>query len=577
MGLRTTVALLLIVLLLLGALYLTDQKPSDQGSVAVAALGGHTLDRATKLRWQARGEIPFEIHRIPGGPFRITEPLDDLASLAQLRSIAQTYDSAQLSDQQLEDNEVNRKRFGLDEPRMYFAAEFEDGSKERLELGSEGRIGDDMYVRRNGRIYAGGLALWSSLQIRQDDLRERTVLSVESANVTGVSMDQIMGENRSVLTLMRTGDTWQLTAPVVARADPQAANSFLMQVLGLHIDQFPPSVVRLPDRAPDLKITLFMGSNQLIVPMWFDEQKNLFGRLEDRKITFGCVTSQFNAIFSAGTDRLRARVLFPFSNLHTELLTIVIDPGQELSPRSVLHRNSPEENWSIIEPVVSPADPTPVQELISAINSLRALQFYPGGANEPRFGLAQSALQLGVQGREQQQPIFIKLGADAKDGEYEITYAVRPDTPNEVVAVPRDAVQRVRTKWLTYVALEIVRLDQPVLRMDLLRGTAAARVLRRKAEGWVVDGLSAVRPDTGDIVDEIRDLQGKRALSVRSEQLGETDWSLALCRDNGDVFVKLACWDRLGKPLLVCVDSRPDLAFEISALHSDMLRKLWQD
>lgn len=42
MGLRTTVALLLIVLLLLGALYLTDQKPSDQGSVAVAALGGHT-------------------------------------------------------------------------------------------------------------------------------------------------------------------------------------------------------------------------------------------------------------------------------------------------------------------------------------------------------------------------------------------------------------------------------------------------------------------------------------------------------------------------------------------------------
>ena len=90
MGLRTTVALLLIVLLLLGALYLTDQKPSDQGSVAVAALGGHTLDRATKLRWQARGEIPFEIHRIPGGPFRITEPLDDLASLAQLRSIAQT-------------------------------------------------------------------------------------------------------------------------------------------------------------------------------------------------------------------------------------------------------------------------------------------------------------------------------------------------------------------------------------------------------------------------------------------------------------------------------------------------------
>ena len=47
-----------------------------------------------------------------------------------------------------------------------------------------------MYVLRDGRIYSGGLGLWSSLQVGIDDLRERTVFCTGDAMIYGVKVDQ---------------------------------------------------------------------------------------------------------------------------------------------------------------------------------------------------------------------------------------------------------------------------------------------------------------------------------------------------------------------------------------------------
>ena len=576
MRMRSTLVLLAVVALLGGLLWWTDQKPSDVGNLSVRVLGGHTLDRAVKIRWQMKGLAPIEIRREPGGPFRLTEPVDDLASISQLRSIAQTWDSAEMADQQVPDDESNRKRFGLDDPRMKVEVVFEDGAAQKFELGSEGRLGGDVYVRRDGRIYSGGLGLWSSLQVGIDDLRERTVFCTGDAMIFGVKIDQKMGEGRTLLEVRRKDEEWSLLAPVKARADPQAARSFVMSLLGLHIDQFPPAVVRFDDRPPDLEVRLDTSSGEYVVPMWQDPQRNLIGKLRDRKISFVVSASQAAGVFDVAAEKLRARVLFPVSSIHTEALALIVDPGAANGPRIVLQRNSVEEPWLLAEPVRSPAEATPVQKLLAAINSLRALQFYPGGAADPRYGLANGSLQVGVQALGQKQPALVRFGSNARDGEFDITYACRVDTPDEVVGVPQEPARMVRAPWTDYVTLDVVKLGQPVQRLDLARAQAPVRTLQRKDAGWVVVGGGAASDDLGDIVDELRDLHGKRALSIKAEGLAAPDWTLALCRDNGDVFVKIEVWDRTGKPLIVRTEARPELGFELSVLHSDQLRKLWQ-
>jgi hypothetical protein len=577
MGWRTTLSLSVVVGVLGLALWLTDQKPSDKGNVEVRLLSGRTLGRATKIRWEASGAQPIEIRRTPGGPFRLAEPIEDLASGAHLLQLANCYDGANLHDEQVEDNAANRARYGFDPPRLVLEVTFEDGTSQRIEIGKEGRRGNDVYVRRDGRIYAGGTALWSSLQGSVNDLREHGVFRTAPGDVADLTIDQVLGSGRSLLRLSCTGSDWQLLAPVKGRADPQVAAAFAMQVLGLHIDEFAAGNYRLPDRPADVVVTIVRRSGgEDKVSMWRQPDGGLIGELPDRKVTFALSATQVGTTFEVAADQLRARVLFPGLNVHTDPLQVIVDPGEGNGPRIVLNRDSVESVWALMEPVVSPANPTPVQMLLTAINDLRALQFYPGTGQDPRFGLRGNGLQVGVRPPDHKQPMFVRLGSDTHEGEVELTYAARTDALDEVVGVPKAAVDLVRTAWTSYVALEVLDLKQTVQQLRLERRGGQTRILRRKEQGWSADGEAAVHDDTGDVVDEIRDLHGKRAIGTEFEKLGDPDWYLDLCRDNGDSFVKLSFWDHGAQPLLVAVPARRGLAFELSALHSKMLRGLWQ-
>ena len=76
---------------------------------------------------------------------------------------------------------------------------------------------------------------------------------------------------------------------------------------------------------------------------------------------------------------------------------------------------------------------------------------------------------------------------------------------------------------------------------------------------------------------ELRDLRAQSVDDLQRLQVGEPDWSIDLCRENGDVLASLAVWDRgAGSPLLVQQPTRPALAFELSIFLSDYLRRLWQ-
>ena len=573
---RASLALLGVVAALALVLWLTDEKPSDVGRVAVPALGGHALDRAVLIRWEQQGLQPIEIRRDPGGPFRLTEPIDDLASVAFLRSLAATYDSAQLADQQQPDTEQNRKKYGLDQPRLVVDVKFEDGALQHLELGGEGWSGRDVYVRREGRIYLGGLALWSSLQVNLDDLRDRAVFRTPGSALTGVVVEERTEAGPRRLRLARHDLDWRLVEPVSALADAQAAHGFVAQLLGLHIDQFPPSVVRFPEGAPDLVVTLEAGAQQETVSLFQDQQGSLFGRLPERKITFACGAAQFNAIFGVAADQLRAKVLLPIGNVHQDLVRIIVEPGEGRGPRLVLGRSSvADPQWTLVEPVHALANPTPVQQLLTALNNLHALAFFDGGAAAPRFGLRQDGLRVGALAADKRAPAFVWLGSDDRQGELDVTYAARADLPDEVASVPRGAVDQIRRPWTDYLALEVLRLDQPVQRLDLQRRDGAARTFRRQAQGWRQDGATALREDVDDIVDEVRDLHGKRAFGARMLQLGEPEWTLKLCRDSGDAFATLSFWERNGA-LLVQPGSASEVAYELSPTHAKLLRQLWQ-
>jgi hypothetical protein len=202
MNWRVQVSLLLVIGALGAALWFTNEKSSDQGAVSVSLLANHRIATAVRMQWQFADEEPIEVRRQPGGPFRLVHPIDDLLAQDHLVNLASTFDSAMVGETPFPDDEPNRARTGLDKPRLTLEIDFEDGAKEDIEIGSEGPLGSDLFVRRNGAIYRGGLALFTALKKSLDDLRERQVFSTPTGAVREVLVDRAQqGGGREVMKL----------------------------------------------------------------------------------------------------------------------------------------------------------------------------------------------------------------------------------------------------------------------------------------------------------------------------------------------------------------------------------------
>ncbi|MEY4674880.1 MAG: hypothetical protein RL148_2664 [Planctomycetota bacterium] len=579
MGFRTTLVLLLVAAVLGTVLWLTPDRVPDQPVLDAPLLEGRTLADAKSIRWQLADQPMVELQRREDGGFQLTEPLVDLASRARVAAVAAAYDTARIlpAREGAAADAGFLAQAGLDKPRAWFEAGWPDGSKVRIELGEPGSLGSDIFLRRGSTIHQGSVALRSTLEVGLEDLRERQVFANHPLAVSSVRVDRLMESGaREVMELKRVDSGWRMEQPISTRVEPQATQSFLAQLLGLRIDQFPASVMRLPERDPDIRVHVEGGFGPEQVDLWRDTSGYLLGRLDSRKIRFASSDLQLQAVFEDAVGRLRARWLVPVVNPTEQLLRVVVDWGTAGPPRLVLARESVQSQWMVVEPVSALVDPTALAELVQAVNNCRVLEFLPGGSAEPRYGIGPGSVRVTVFALEQKQPAVLVLGGSGTLGEAAVAYCARDDEMDQVVAVPGPVADLMRREWRAYVSRDALRLDVPVGRVETRRGDQL-RVFELRNGKWYRDPDAIPVAELPDLVDELRDLRGERVDGARLLKLGEPDWTVALCRGNGDQLVVLRVWDRgPTAPLLVQPNSQPELVYELSPYLSGYVRVLWR-
>lgn len=577
MNLRVTAVLLVLVAVLAGGLYLARPRPDDPQAVATRLLDHYSLGQATRLRWQLRGQAPIELQRTAAG-FVLSEPLrGEPVSQGRLQAILAAYDAnvqEAFGDRPITDDLLQRA--GLQPPLATFHAWFQDGRDIEVELGSQGGFGSDIYLRRAGRIYTGGEALYSSLQGHVEDFRDHLVFRNQAGTVRELAVEHPLPTGRRErLVLRRDQNGFRQVQPVEIRTDPAAAVTFVRVLMGLRIDNFMPTPMRLPERPADIVVDVDGEFGKEHVELWRDEASGHYGaHLQGRDVDVQIHGDQIGDLFEGVLARLRARWLLPVAlprpghddvDLARDVLRVLIDPGPG-QPRIRVERRPNDVGFRLAEPVDAAVDDTAAAELLQALNNCRVLQFVDGAASEPRFGLGGDCLQLGVQGVGDQAMTMLKIGNDAVLGEADVSYAIRADEPGQVVAIPQPVHRQLQRHWSEYVRRKVFTPPLPaVTRLVLQRGDQQL-VFTADGGRWFRDDATPAaqrlpNDDVAELVDELRDLRAQEV--SRRDPEREPDWTLSLERSGGDVIARLAVLERgREQPLWLQPGSEPELLYQ---------------
>jgi hypothetical protein len=589
MGVRGILVLLVVALGLGAVLWFTDEKPKVDQVAETAVLEGRSLGDCVRMRWQCKGRAPIEIGRGASGMFEMKEPLVDMASVAHMRQIVTAWDNTHMRAAPLADDANGRQQAGLDPPELTFTADFPDGQTLAIDVGGPGPLGDTRFLRSHGKIWEGGGGLLESMQGNPDDLREHIVFRNAYGQVDELRVEQLRaGGKRETIHVKREAGGWRLLAPVQGRADPVATQSFVTAVMSLRADSFPAGMIKPRTDAPSLELLVVGSFGEEKLSLW-DERREMFGRLPGRNLWFTSDSLQYGQIFDNAVDHMRARILVPMGeSSFSELLDLLVDPGQGRGDRVRLTRETSNAPWRLAEPVTFAGAVTPCQEAVEAVQLLVATEFVDDPdskhprADDPRYGLQAAAgrLQVSLRGVRDQKATTLWFGKDVQRGDEWRVYTCRADEPDTVVLVQRDYVARLRRSWLDYCSLVVVQQGAGVDRIDLAHRDGNKRTFQVENDKWVLVGTAGERREVGELVDnDLRDLRGTKAVDARGEAFAQPDWTLDLMRKGGDKLGTLRFWDRgADQPLLVQRDTgeRSPVAFELRVALSKEVRALWK-
>ncbi|MCR9244155.1 MAG: DUF4340 domain-containing protein [bacterium] len=588
MGIKTLAVLIVLVGALGGVLYFTSEKPPIAESAQAPALEGRSLRDCKFFRWQFKNpeQQPFEVSRREDGSFAITEPVNDRASIGYVQQIVNAWDSANLIATDYTDDAAGHAETGLDEPVMVFAAEWPDGHRVEFEVGGQGPLGDDRFMKREGKTWLGGRGLYGSMRVNLHDLRDRQVFQLQETTCTQLDVQGLRVETgkRERIELKRSGRVWRLSEPVESRAHQASAIKFITLVLALRADHFIQGMVRVPDRDPDVVVVAKGSTGEERLELWI-EQGAAFGQLPGRSSWFQCDPRTFESVFHHADESLRARTLIGVDDIATEVAGVVIDPGASKGRGDRIHllRDSVATEWRLTEPVEYPAHATRANEAMQALNNLRAVEFLAGAkVDDPALGLGAGRMTLSVREFEEREAHTIWIGSEVDRNGLTLVHACRADEPGTIVLVPAPAVARLKREWPVYCQRDILKVPVPVGALEVRRadGTVVRQIARNDEGAWESEGLSAEAvQEAGEFIkDVLRDFGGKRAVDLRDgHPHGAPDYVLVLQRRNGEPLRELRAWDRDGKlPVIVQTEQMKEIGFEIGARDGRSMRELWK-
>jgi hypothetical protein len=372
MGLKSTLALTLILVGLVGYIYFVDSKqPVGDTEAKEKAFTGITADDVEELEIKSESGETSRLQKIDG-KWQVVEPLKAEADATEASNIASSLAGVDIQ-RVVDENASNMKEYGLDPARVEIAFRAK-GKKEmeRLQLGEKTPTGGDIYARLAGknRVFLVNSFLDGTFNKNTFALRDKKVLTIDQAKAD--SLELISADK--TLQFAKRGSDWRLVKPVDARADFGTVESAIGRVASLQMQgitaEASDDLKKYGLDKPSATVNVGQGSSKATLILGKTEDAVVYAKDASRPMIFTVAPTVTADLFKDVSD-YRRKDLFDSRSFTMDRIsfardveTVTLEKSKDKDGKDIWKNGAGKE-----------VDAMKVDDLLAKVGSLRADTF----------------------------------------------------------------------------------------------------------------------------------------------------------------------------------------------------------
>ncbi len=442
-GLRSTIALLVVLIGLGAYIYFVTWKRSDSAdatSKQEKVFASLEADKIEELKVKAeKGDNTTVVKK--NGAWQLTQPVTTKADDTEVSGI--TSGLTQISIVRIVDeNPGDLKEYGLAAPRLEIDFKASgDKDYRKLLVGDKSPTGSDMFAKRNDEKRVFLIPAFQDSSFNKDtfNLREKQLLKFERDKVDGVEI-AAAGKN---LAIGKDGGEWKLTTPVQVRADFGAVEGLMgrlqsAQMKSIVADEAAPAdlkkygldkpEVTVNVKAGSARATLLVGGKA--------EDGTLYVRDASRPMVMTAESSLVDDL-KKGADDYRRKDIFEFRAYNATRVELTRNGQAVVFEKTKGQGENAQDKWRRVSPTAADADKDKVESLLSRLSNMRATSFVDATA---KTGLDKPELIVYVKFDDGKKEERVSLGKSGDD-----VYASRPAEPGAAKVDASDLTEALKT------------------------------------------------------------------------------------------------------------------------------------
>jgi hypothetical protein len=404
-SLRSTLASILVLGALLGYIYYLNKDESSGTETKEKAFASVKAEDIEDVQIKSADGQTSRVQKADG-TWKITAPEAAAADQGELMSLTSSLASLDIQ-RVVDENAGDLKQYGLEPARI--EVEFRakgDKAPRRIQLGEKTPTGGDLYARfpDQKRVFLVSSYVDATFNKNTFALRDKTIIKIDRDKVDRI---EIVADKRSV-TLAKTGNEWQIVAPIMARADFPAVEGALERLSSAQMQGIAaPDGADLKKRKLDPPVATFTAvAGSARATLLFGETENalIYAKDAARPMVFTVAPTLYSDLVRDLAE-FRRKDLFDsrsFTATHIEFKR-----GAETVTLSKTKNKDGSEEWKNGDKLI-PA--MKVEDLLAKISGLRAESFET--AMNPALKNPALAVTIRFDENKMEQVTFARSGAD---------------------------------------------------------------------------------------------------------------------------------------------------------------------